>query len=62
MGIRFLGVGGNKNVLKLDSADDCTTLNVLTATDHLVPSLHGKQMGIKQKQWQILFSWAPKSL
>ena len=23
------------------------------------PSLHGKQMG---KQWQTLFSWAPKSL
>ena len=28
----------------------------------LVPSLHGKQMGKKWKQWQILFSWAPKSL
>ena len=27
-----------------------------------VPSLHGKQMGKKWKQWQILFSWAPKSL
>ena len=26
---------------------------------HLVPSLHGKQMG---KQWQTLFFWAPKSL
>ena len=26
---------------------------------HLVPSLHGKSMG---KQWQTLFSWAPKSL
>ena len=26
---------------------------------HLVPSLHGKQMG---KWWQTLFSWAPKSL
>ena len=25
----------------------------------LVPPLHGKQMG---KQWQTLFSWAPKSL
>ena len=24
-----------------------------------VPSLHGKQM---EKNWQILFSWAPKSL
>ena len=29
---------------------------------HLVPSLHGKLMGKKWKQWQTLFSWAPKSL
>ena len=29
---------------------------------HLVPSLHGKQKGKKWKQWQILFSWVPKSL
>ena len=28
----------------------------------LVPLLHGKQKGEKWKQWQILFSWAPKSL
>ena len=27
-----------------------------------VPSLHGKLMGKQWKQWQILFSWAPKSL
>ena len=27
-----------------------------------VPSLHGKEMGKRQKQWQILLSWAPKSL
>ena len=27
-----------------------------------VPSLHGKQKGKEWKQWQILFSWAPKSL
>ena len=26
---------------------------------HLVPSLHGKYMG---KQWETLFSWAPKPL
>ena len=25
-------------------------------------TLHGKQMGKKWKQWQILFSWAPKSM
>ena len=30
-----------------------------TKTMHLIPSLHGKQMG---KQWQTLLSWAPKSL
>ena len=29
---------------------------------HPVPSLHGRQKGGKWKQWQILFSWAPKSL
>ena len=29
---------------------------------HPVPSLHGKEMGKKWKQCQILFSWAPKSL
>ena len=26
------------------------------------PTLHGKQMGKKWKQWQTLFSWNPKSL
>ena len=29
---------------------------------HLVPSLHGKWKGEKWNQWQVLFSWAPKSL
>ena len=29
---------------------------------HPVPSLHGKWTGKKWKQWQILFSWVPKSL
>ena len=28
----------------------------------LFPSLQGKQMGKKCKQWQTLFSWAPKSV
>ena len=28
----------------------------------LILSLHGKYMGKKWKQWQILFSWAPKTL
>ena len=29
---------------------------------HLFPSFHGKYKGEKWKQWQILFSWVPKSL
>ena len=29
---------------------------------HTVPSLHGKWTGKQWKQWQTLFSWAPKSL
>ena len=29
---------------------------------HPVPSLHAKWKGGKWKKWQILFSWAPKSL
>ena len=29
---------------------------------HPIPSLHGKQMGQRWKQLEILFSWAPKSL
>ena len=28
----------------------------------LVPSLHGRYMGKQWKQWETLFSWAPKSL
>ena len=27
-----------------------------------IPSLHGKQMGKKWKERQVLFSWAPKSV
>ena len=29
---------------------------------HLVPSLHGKLIGKKWKQWVTLFFWSPKSL
>ena len=32
--------------------------NIMT----IVPSLHGKQMGKQQKQWQTLFWGAPKSM
>ena len=38
-----------------------STFRKLT-TWHLVPSLHGKWMGKQRKQWQALFSGAPKSL
>ena len=27
-----------------------------------IPPLHGKRIGKQWKQWQTLFSWAPKSL
>ena len=37
-------------------------LNTQKTTWHLVPSLHVKWMGKQWKQWQALFSWAPKSL
>ena len=33
-----------------------------TKSRHLVPSLHGKQMGKQWKQWLTLFWGAPKSL
>ena len=33
-----------------------------TRSWHLVPSLHGKQMGKQWKQCKTLFFWAPKSL
>ena len=33
-----------------------------TRSWHLVPLLHGKQMGKQWKQCQTLFFWAPKSL
>ena len=34
----------------------------IMASGPIMPSLHGKQMGKQWKQWQTLFSWAPKSL
>ena len=33
----------------------------IMASGPIMPSLHGKQMGKQWKQWQTLFSWAPKS-
>ena len=33
-----------------------------TKIRHPVPSLHGKKTGNQWKQWETLFSWAPKSL
>ena len=37
-------------------------LNIQKRSWHLVPSLHGKQMGRQRKQGQTLFWGAPKSL
>ena len=37
-------------------------LNIQKTKWHLVPSLHGNQMGKQWKQWLTLFFWAPKSL
>ena len=37
-------------------------LNIQKTSWHLVPSLHGKQMGKQWKQWLTLFLGAPKSL
>ena len=47
--------------VKEESERDSLTLKKLRSW-HLVPSLHDKQKEEKWKQWQILFSWAPKSL
>ena len=49
--------------VKEESEKADSKLNIQkTKTWHLVPSLHGKQMGKQCKQWEILFSWASKSL
>ena len=49
--------------VKEESERACLKLNIqktkITASG---PSLHGKQMRTKWKQWETLFSWAPKSL
>ena len=48
----------NKKSKKVD-----LKLNIQKAKSwHLVPSLHGKQMGKQWKQWLTLFLGAPKSL
>ena len=47
--------------VKEESERDSLTLKKLRSW-YLVPSLHDKQKEEKWKQWQILFSWAPKSL
>ena len=49
--------------MKEESENASLKLNIKKQRSwHLVPSLHGKLMRKKWKQWQILFSWAPKSL
>ena len=49
--------------MKEDSENVGLQLNIQNLRSwHPVPSLFGKQMGKQWKQWQTLFSWAPKSL
>ena len=49
--------------VKVESEKVGLKLNIQkTRSWHLVPSLHGKQMGKQWKQCQTLFFWAPKSL
>ena len=49
--------------VKGDSEKSGLKLNIQKVRSwHLFPSLHGKQMRKHWKQWQTLFSWAPKSL
>ena len=39
-----------------------STKTVLKVNIQKMPSIYGKQKGKKWKQWQIFFTWAPKSL
>ena len=49
--------------VKEESKNTGLNLNIQKVRSwHLVPSLHGKKMGNKWKEWQTLFSWAQKSL
>ena len=49
--------------LKVESEKVGLKLNIQKQRSwHLVPSLHGKQMGKQWKQWLTLFLGAPKSL
>ena len=55
---------GDENEMKVKKESEKAGLNSTfkkLKSRHLVPSLHGKQIGKKWKQ-QILFSWAPKPL
>ena len=52
-------------MVKEESEKSGLKLNIQKNEDHGIwsyHSLHGKQKGKKWKQWQILFSWPPKSL
>ena len=48
--------------VKVESEKVGLKLNIQKTKWHLVPSLHGNQMGKQWKQCQTLFFWAPKSL
>ena len=56
------------NVVAVSAIHQCESVIIIYITFrklrswHLVPSLHGKQMGRQWKQCQTLLFWAPKSL
>ena len=48
---------------KITADGDCShKIKQYNEDYHLVPLLHGKQMGKQWKQWLSLFFWDPKSL
>ena len=48
--------------MKMKEESEKVGLNLNIQKMKIMPSLHGKYMGKQWKQWETLFSWAPKSL
>ena len=49
-------------LMKVKEESEKIGLNLSVRSWHLVPSLHGKWMEKRWKQWLTLFFWAPTSL
>ena len=52
----------NSLLMKVKEESEKADLKLNIQKIKFMASLHGKEMGKKWKQWQIFFSWAPKSL